>query len=209
MAAILERKHHLKISGVYAIVNILTKEKYIGSTRNLYVRIHTHQYELNRNRHDNKPLQESWNKYGSKNFKYKVIEITYDRIDREQFYLDRNYNLFNISKSASGRTGVKHSEETKDKLRKLNLGKILSEEVKRKIGDSQRGKIIPLKVRLNMSKSVLLFNSSMEFIQEFPSVKSAAEHIGCATTTVSHVASGKRNSVFGYKFRYKEVNSKK
>ena len=118
---------------------------YIGSSCDLNKRYYTHVGLLRKDRHSNKHLQRSWNKYGEYNFKFSVIEYVdnnNDLIIREQYWMDElqafhpstGYNIRKIASSNLGlifskearirmsisQTGRKHSIET---LRKLSLCK--------------------------------------------------------------------------------------
>lgn len=64
-----------KKSGVYKIVNTLTGEIYVGSSVNIHNRWIRHKWELKCNRHNNKYLQASYNKYGVEYFSYEVLEL--------------------------------------------------------------------------------------------------------------------------------------
>lgn len=61
-------------SGIYYIQNTVTKQLYIGQSKNLKKRKIRHFSELRHNCHSNKYLQRSFNKYGEKSFEFKVIE---------------------------------------------------------------------------------------------------------------------------------------
>ncbi len=83
-------------------------------------------------------MQNSWNKYGEKAFKFIVLEVV-DSTDNLN-ELERNYiKKFDPFKNGYNRTlggesgytsflGKKHSKETKHKLRMARLGTKLSEE---------------------------------------------------------------------------------
>lgn len=108
-----------KIGAVYKIVNIKTNKIYIGSSKNVYIRFYQHIKSLFKNKHHSIHLQRSWNKYGSNNFIFKIIEqidiknfrnekeyTNYLR-EREQYYIDslQAYNPkygYNINKKAQG-----------------------------------------------------------------------------------------------------------
>ena len=64
--------------GVYRIVNTINGKIYIGSSVVcLYKRAHTHRNYLRADKHCNRYLQNSWNKYGEHNFVFDIIgEIT-------------------------------------------------------------------------------------------------------------------------------------
>ena len=61
-------------SGIYAIKNLINNKMYIGSTSDFKSRCRSHRTLLNRNKHFNKHLQNSVNKYGLSNFEF----IPYD-----------------------------------------------------------------------------------------------------------------------------------
>lgn len=81
-----------KIAGIYKIENKINGKIYIGSSKDIYKRWSEHKNLLKTNRHHSFMLQKSWNKHGSENFKFEIIEIfNGDREDLfklEQHYLD-------------------------------------------------------------------------------------------------------------------------
>ena len=91
-------KNSFSKSGVYCIVNTANQKKYIGSSKNCYLRAMDHRAELRSNVHCNKHLQNSFNKYGEDNFVIIFLEACDEnkRIEREKFYMDLlspEYNL--------------------------------------------------------------------------------------------------------------------
>jgi group I intron endonuclease len=173
--------------GIYLILNKTDNKVYVGSavykrnekriTSSLSSRIRSHLRLLIKNEHFNKYLQNSWNKNGADNFSFMVIEFVEDEnllIEREQFWInklkstDRNLG-YNILEIAGSRLGLKHTDETKEKLRIISgnhqhseetkkkmsawqIGKITSEETKRKISQSEKGKIISEEQRKQISE---------------------------------------------------------
>lgn len=96
-----ETQHNLLYQiGVYKITNLVTGKIYIGSTKSqgkrkpnengFYNRFRTHLTSLKKNKHSNKHLQRSWNKYSLACWKFEVIEVCNEEmcIEREQYYLD-------------------------------------------------------------------------------------------------------------------------
>lgn len=119
-----------RVSGIYSIQHIASKKIYIGSTNNLYVRRRGHFSKLRRNCHDNEYLQNAYNKYGRKAFRFAVIEEcnVEKLIEREQYWIDfyqaANSKLgYNIAPMAGGRA---QSEETRAKISKTLKGRIKS-----------------------------------------------------------------------------------
>ena len=94
-----------KICGVYKITNMINGKFYIGSSKNIKNRWHQHEILLNGGTHGNTYLQNAWNKYGDKNFKFEIVEECAPEMqfEREQFYLnmlnpfeDNGYNIVRL-----------------------------------------------------------------------------------------------------------------
>ena len=78
-----------KICGIYCIENLINQNKYIGQSNDIYTRWKEHKFELNKNTHHNRYLQNAWNKYGKENFKFYIVEICEKSIldEREIYYI--------------------------------------------------------------------------------------------------------------------------
>lgn len=125
MASNYKRKEENKVSknsGIYKITNKVNGKVYIGQTYDLYYRWNRHRSDLDNNRHSNRHLQSSWNKYGKDNFKYEIIEkCGLDIIDDREIYWIRNYDSiktgYNQCEGGLGCRGYKHTEEEIKKMR--------------------------------------------------------------------------------------------
>lgn len=132
-------------SGIYCILNIKAKKAYIGSAVNLGKRIYQHIYKLVRQKHENDHLQKAWNKYENISFVFIVLEYCEINklIEKERTWInqfDFENELYNICKEARNRLGTKHSEESKQKMRKVWENRSI--EVKNKINESKKGRIV-------------------------------------------------------------------
>jgi group I intron endonuclease len=146
----------MRLCGIYNIVNKINGKIYIGSSNDINRRFYIHKRKLNKNSHDNKHLQLSWNKYGINNFELKIIERCNEDVLllREQYYLDdaknnkeKCYNSNFISTKPPSPLGKKSSVETRNKLSILRLGsnnpqygKKLSNYTKKKMSESRSKK---------------------------------------------------------------------
>ena len=104
-------------SGVYQITNTVNGKTYVGSARNIAIRRRNHRRDLRKNKHGNKYLQRSWNKYGAESFRFSTLLICSPEDLRffEQRCIDKlnpDYNLMRV-----GEVGWIHAEETKEKQR--------------------------------------------------------------------------------------------
>lgn len=113
-----------KLIGIYCIKNILNNKEYVGSSKNIYNRLHTHRKLLLINNHHNKHLQAAWNKYGSEAFtccKLECCELE-KLIEREVFHIKNrkpqyNKNL-NPTKAHSHTYTEKEKKELSDLMKK-------------------------------------------------------------------------------------------
>lgn len=62
--------------GIYSIINIRDKKRYIGRATNLNKRLWGHVIHLQQNRHSNFRLQKAWNQYeGAKSFIIEILDM--------------------------------------------------------------------------------------------------------------------------------------
>lgn len=136
---------------------------YIGQAYNFQKRWKNHRIELNLNRHCNPYLQSAWNKYGSYNFEFTIIEnCEVEKLtEREQYWMDIYKSAYrtlgyNLAPAAGSTLGVKHSEETKTMWSEMRKGKsIHTEESKAAIGAKSKGRVFSAKSREKMRQSQL------------------------------------------------------
>jgi group I intron endonuclease len=127
----------LPLSGVYMIWNAISRKVYIGSALSLTKRKSEHWTQLRAGRQQNRHLQSAWKKYGEDAFDFVVIERVGDPTILcaiEQKYIDelRAFDPrhgYNGRRTAESNLGHTFSAETRDKIRRANLGKKQSTEL--------------------------------------------------------------------------------
>lgn len=140
-------KGETKIIGVYKILNKVNNKLYIGSSTFAQSRLRLHKSHLRKNKHVNKHLQSSFNKYGIENFQFEIIEICSELnlIEREQYWIDllntcNKDKGYNKRKKAESNFGLKRSVETRKKISEAKKGKrYLPDEHYQKLADQKRG----------------------------------------------------------------------
>ena len=152
----------MKLSGIYSITNIESGKIYIGSSVNMHKRKISHFNTLRNNKHRNRHLQYSFNKYGESAFFFDVVEYCPAEllIECEQKWLDfinPDYNIMTRAdrkvftdehkkRLSEAHIGNKHTQEAKDKIgaaskgNKYRVGKKISEEQKEAIRNAKIGK---------------------------------------------------------------------
>lgn len=129
-----QRKEDKEKSGIYVIKNNTNNKIYVGKTVNIYRRIKWHVSALNtKDSNENRHLINSWHKYGRDNFTYYVVEYIDcdDRIEldlmlkEKELYWMKELNTLNPNLGYNLRydseSGMKVSNETREKLRKATL----------------------------------------------------------------------------------------
>ena len=143
-------------SAIYAIVNTVTRDMYVGSAVAVNRRWNAHLCNLRKGTHHCKHLQNAHVKYGEIAFDWEIIQFVDDKtklIEREQFWIDFFKPAYNKRKIADSCFGVKRSEESRLKMSIAQTGKKQSEETKAKRSAALKGRARPLAVREKISAS--------------------------------------------------------
>jgi len=242
------KKEEKYCSGIYIIENVINKKIYIGSAKNFKKRHSNHVKDLRAKNHHSIRLQKDWDLYGENSFLFKILEIvdkkSYVKIYIiEQKHLDYKKSYldiigYNICKNAKSRKGIISRPETIEKLKKSNTGKRhtkeskekmsffqkqrkrepLSEEVKNKISNSQKGeksiwfgKKQTEEHKYNVKqgvkhvlKKVLQYDLNGNFIKEFESISEASLKTSYSQSHISKCIKGKRKTHNNYIWKEKK-----
>jgi group I intron endonuclease len=158
-------KENSKLKGIYKIVNLINGKSYIGLTTISFIdRYRSHNKRLKKNNHVNCYLQNSYNKYGSDNFEFSVIEV----LNTDDIEIFKEKEILNI-KNFKG-LGVTLYNQT--------LG-----------GDSNKySKVVYMyKIVYNFNKVVF------KFIKKYNKIKDVAEDLNYRKNHIHDVISAKTN----------------
>lgn len=143
-------------SGIYKITNIENGNCYIGSSYKVKSRLYEHKRRLKKGNHHSIILQRAWDKYGEDKFIFELlIECEVENlIVEEQKYIDLLLPVYNVMKFARG-GGIKHSEETKQKIRDARKKQkiVHSEEARKKMSEKRKGIVFSEETRKKMSEA--------------------------------------------------------
>lgn len=131
---------------VYAIRNLNTGRRYIGSAVQFSRRMSQHRHRLRLGNHHSAKLQASWVKHGEGAFVFEILETVSDPADliaTEQKWLDQAFakqeTLYNMRTTAESRRGHVPSAATLEKQAAARVGRKLSPEHRKNIGLSLKG----------------------------------------------------------------------
>lgn len=133
---------------IYLYENAINHKKYVGqTTKSVKERHQNHKWQKY-----NSYFHNALTKYGEDNFTLKVIDVAYsqEELDEKEIYWIKYYDSvkqgYNLTSGGGGMSGFKHSEETKEYLRQINLGennpmfqKEFTPEMRKTWSDSHRG----------------------------------------------------------------------
>lgn len=130
-----------RIYKVYMHTCLENNKKYIGITRQSLKARWGNGKRYNNNLH----LSRAIKKYGWNMFKHELLFCNLTKAEAEMFEIEiiKYYNTTNVkygyNVKAGGNIGIVHTQETKEKLRKINTGKKVRDDVKVKISNSLKG----------------------------------------------------------------------
>jgi group I intron endonuclease len=129
-------------TAIYAIVNNVTRDMYVGSAVAVNRRWSAHRNLLTKQCHYNARLQRAYNKYGANTFDWEIIQFVDDKtklIAQEQFWIDFFKPAYNGRPIANSPLGTRASDETRAKMSASAKKRGFSEEHKRNISLAKKG----------------------------------------------------------------------
>ena len=191
----------LNNTGIYRILCIITNKSYIGlasSVNNNRIdrkgfngRYYSHKLKLSNNTHVNKYLQNAYNKYGSKNFIFEILEICESSKceEREIYYIDEYNSMYNLN----GFNIIRQSLSNKHAFTKEHC---------EKISNTLKGVKRPLEIVKKWSNPVEQYDLEDNFINSYYSISEASRVTGIQRQDIGQAIIGKKcKTAGGYKWK--------
>lgn len=204
-------KSTFNLSGIYMIVNKITKDYYIGSasTSKFYARLSNHLIYFR----GNKTVKAAVKKYGLENFCFLVLDLypnivtkenNKELLDLEDKYLKTLLPNYNILTEAGSNFGYKHTEvhrikihsdEIGNRLGSFNNSKKLSIEAIEKLRNiPSMSEKIKLKC-ISDTKPIVLYNLNDTVYGQYSTILDAAKAINCNEKTIRRALKTKKKLV--------------
>ena len=213
----------MAVGYVYIIVNDINDKKYVGKTEDsVENRFAEHCRDYKKERNEKRPLYNAMRKYGKEHFHPELIEECDLSIlpEREMYwiqYYDTYRNGYNATLGGDGAQYVNYNMVVKYYLEGHNQAEIarIMNIDKGTVHNALKANKIPIrdaKTVMQESLGVAVEQYDMktgEFVCAFASALSAAEALGKANgksngaaSHITDVCKGKRNSAYGYKWKF-------
>lgn len=221
-------KRTSNLSGIYMILNKITKDYYIGSasTNRFHARFSNHLIYFR----GSKVVKAAVNKYGLNNFAFLILDLYPDVVTKENNkellnledkYLKLLLPNYNILTEAGSSFGYKHTE-----IDRLKMKELFTDERREKIGSLNRGKILSPETiekmrekalnRPSMSEEtklkcvthtrpVILYNLDGTVYGQYPTIIEAAKAINCNEKTLRRALTTEKKLV-KKQWRIKDFN---
>lgn len=176
-----------KLCGIYCIENLINHKKYIGQSIDIYSRWKHHRYLLNRGIHDNKKLQNAWDKYGNDNFLFYIIQENevLELDDWEKYYINLYDSYKNgYNKDLGGKSNKIITEETRSKM--SNRMRNLTEDECEKYRRGQH------------SRPIYQINMNGEIIKEWYGAREASKKLNFSQSSIFECLHHTRWTYRGY-----------
>lgn len=185
--------------GVYCIYHAIAPSTlYVGSTNRakgdrrlhcgFYSRFYWHYYQLNKNLHYSKGLQEIVNQYGMDGIRFKVLEVCDGMtktqiVNREQFYLNITTKKYNYYDTVYPKGRVHTKESRLAQSRKM------------------KGRAFPIEVYERIKKPVFKISGGV-VLHRYDSIHEAARQTKIDRASISKCCSGERKCAGGFSWQY-------
>ena len=205
---------------IYQITNNINGKIYVGKTEfSIEKRFKEHCEDAFKNGKEKRPLYAAMRKYGIEHFHIELIEETNNPEERECYWIEQKQSFkygYNATIGGDGRKYIdydlviatyKETQNVAETARRLNIDRNHASSIlhlnnvdvlsTNEVNQKRLGKVINQ------------YTLTGEYIQSFPSAKTAADSLGKTTSTskgatshITDVCRGKRKTAYGYIWKF-------
>lgn len=201
-------KDNKNLSGIYKLTNKINGKIYVGSAKDLWIRLRHYYVEANLLRAKPMLICAALLKYGHANFTLEILDYCtlVELIAREQYWIDLLKPEYNTLKKAGSSLGYIHTEDNKAKISKSRTGQKQSQEAIAKIAKAMLGNKNGL-ANLPAAISVEVIDNRTNDKIYYPSITKAAQGLDCTPPLLCKMEKNKGNS-FSWRDYQIKINRK-
>lgn len=208
---------------IYQIINKVNGKIYVGKTNfSIEKRFKEHCRDAFQPKNENRPLYAAMRKYGVENFYIELIEETNEPEIREVYWIEKLASFKTGYNATQGGDGTRYLDydlivATYQELKseRETAKKLKVDMVSVRTALRERGEKIYTNQEVNREKYGIvvkqLDKNTGELIQVFATARDAARYVrpnasslGGVASHITEVCKGKRQSAYGYKWKYAE-----
>ena len=179
-----------KNQGIYCIENSINRKRYIGSSKNIYSRLHSHKHKLLNGTHENCILQNSVLKHGLDNFECCLIEVVeYENLltIKEQYWINKILPEYNLTKEV--------------------IRNILSEESRIKISNTLKEGYLSGRILATKTSPIDMYDLDGNYIRSYHTIRGCEKDTGVHCSGIIRVLNKQYQQCKGYQFKYSWDNA--
>lgn len=195
-----------KRSGIYLIICSGNSKVYVGSSVNLYKRLLEHARLLRGGKHHCLYLQRSYDKYGSESFRGEVLlECPEIELESQEKKIVKEYYDIGLTMNSTldyrGSHGMVFTEERKRKISESNMGRIAHNKGVAMSKEQKEG-LIRAHVK-RIGKEIDVYDLMGNLIKTVKGIKLFAREHGIDQRSAQRALNGQIDSTTGYILRYR------
>ena len=195
---------------IYKITNEVNGKVYIGQTiRSIKKRWWEHKDDMSKSE---LPLYRAMRKYGVDNFTIEEIDGANSKSELNYKEVHYMYKFNSLDKNSGynlrmGGSNGGHSQETRDKISKVQMGKKAKKSTKQKMSKTHKKRMENPELRKRISQTLRKTSTLKKPIVrsdgvEFESISECARQMGTTSPDLWATLNGKRKTHKGYSFKY-------
>jgi hypothetical protein len=207
---------------IYKIINNVNQKIYIGkTTRTIEERFKEHCKDYKKRDLEKRPLYSAMKKYGIENFSIELVEETDNPEEREKYWIEYYgsfKNGYNATVGGDGKPYIDYDLIVAT-YKELKIQTAVAKKLN--ISEDTVSRVLKIKnisslnqseaVRLSVGKIVNQYDLQGNYLNSFPSTRSAAESLNKVTSKnngacshITDVCKGKRKTAYGYIWKFSE-----